>query len=81
MPYVTSIERLGIKKGILLGEARGEEKGKRETLEKILVRKFGKLSSKGHKRLSTMTAEQLDALSEFLLDFQTEADLTKWLDR
>ncbi len=79
MPYVTSIERLGIKKGIEQGIIIGEEKGQRRLIKNLLVQKFGKLSRKGRKRLSTMTAEQ--ALSEFLLDFQTEADLTKWLDR
>jgi len=45
VPYITSIERLGIKKGERIGEKRGEERGKRQCLlqgiEIALRIKFG----------------------------------------
>jgi hypothetical protein len=45
MPYVTSVERIGIKKGILIGEEKGIEKGipqgEAQILRRQLTRRFG----------------------------------------
>jgi len=45
MPYVTSVERIGIKKGHLQGLKEGRKEGKKEggaaLLIRLFVRKFG----------------------------------------
>jgi Putative transposase, YhgA-like len=40
MPYVTSIERIALKKGEAKGEAKGKAEGKAETLLRVLERRF-----------------------------------------
>jgi len=42
MPYVTSVERIGIKKGILIGEEKGIPQGEAQILRRQLTRRFGR---------------------------------------
>jgi hypothetical protein len=42
------------------GEAKGEAKGKRDTLTRLLTRRFGPLPEWAAHRLSAATGEQLD---------------------
>jgi len=49
-----------LEEGEAKGEARGEVKGKRDTLTRLLTRRFGPLPEWAAHRLSTGTVEQLD---------------------
>ena len=67
MPYMTSIERMGI------------EEGRRSVLLRLLNRKLGALSEQIGSRISGLSASQLDELTEALLDFEEVEDLERWL--
>lgn len=56
------------------------QKGKREVLMRQLVRRIGSISSQSQAQIQNLSNEQLDELSEVLLDFSTPADLTTWLE-
>ncbi len=43
-------------------EARGEARGKREAIQRILRRRFGTISATVERRIDTATTEQLDDL-------------------
>ena len=91
MSYVTSIERIGEKRGIEIGRVEGLEQGLVQGIEKgrveeglalimrQLKRRIGKLSGEQEERLKELSLEQLEELGEALLDFQGEQDLRKWL--
>ena len=71
MPYVTSIERNA--------EARGREQGGTIVLKRQLARICGALPSDVEARVGQLTFEQIQVLSESLLDFRSLEDLTNWL--
>lgn len=84
MAFVTSIERLGEKRGLEKGMALGLEKGREQGLEqglekglregeamllqRLLVRKFGQLPKTLQERLETATPSQLETWSLNILD-------------
>lgn len=55
------------------------QKGKREVLVRQLVRRIGSVSSQSQAQIQNLSNEQLDELSEVLLDFTNATDLTEWL--
>ena len=71
MPYVTSIERNA--------EARGREQGGTIVLKRQLARICGTLPSDVEARVGQLTFEQIQVLSESLLDFRSLEDLTNLL--
>lgn len=66
MTYITSIERLGIKKGI----EKGMGKGERMFLSKLLKLRFGSLSANQEKKLSKASEDDLMRWGEKLLNAQ-----------
>ena len=72
MPYVTSVEKIGIEKGI--------EKGERSIVSHLLKHKLGALPDRTITEIDVLSARQIKVLSEALLDFSTIADLTAWLE-
>lgn len=66
-------------KGAQSGLQRGEEKEARKVALRLLERRFGKLSQTVRRQIEQFVVEQLEALCEALLDFQTKDDLTHWL--
>lgn len=70
--YVTSVERLAIKRGIEQGLERGLERGRAEgraaLLGRQLTRRFGSLPAAITERLAHANAEQLDLWAERVLD-------------
>jgi len=72
MPYVTSVERLAIQRGMQQGLEQGLEQGrlegKIEGLERLLVKRFGPLDEATRKRLDMATLEQLDRWTDRILD-------------
>ncbi|RRR68925.1 MAG: DUF4351 domain-containing protein [Candidatus Viridilinea halotolerans] len=76
MPYISSVERIGIKKGRV--EGRIEER--QELVLRLLTRRCGEMPQAVQARVLALTPAQLLVLSEDLLDFGDLAALTAWLD-
>ena len=79
MKYVTSVERLAIerghKTGRLEGRVEGKLEGKRDTLTRLLARRFGSLPSWVDERLQTASIEQLDHWFDRALDAALLTDI------
>jgi len=75
MPYITTGERIGYE--------RGKEEGKQEQTQalvfRLLQRRVGDLPDEVRQQVQSLSLEQLEALSEALLDFSAIADLFNWL--
>jgi hypothetical protein len=67
MQYVTSVERIGIKKGLQQGLQQGEGR----ILRRLLARKFGSIPDWVETRLAAATPDQLENWSERVLDAAT----------
>ena len=67
------------------GERKGEQKGEHKSAARIslrlLERRFGAISDDLREMISSLSTEQLERLSEDLLDFTSLDDLAAWLDR
>ncbi len=63
MPYITSVERIGIEKGMQQGMQQGLQQGEAALIERQLNRRFGQLSAETLARLQTATLEQLEQWS------------------
>jgi hypothetical protein len=79
MRYVTSVERIGIEKGMargkLEGRAEGEAKGKADLFLRLLCRRDQALPPGIEDRLRGASADQLDLWSERLFDGRSLADI------
>lgn len=62
-------------------EKKGAHHGKEELIVRLINRRFGSVSSEVRNGLDKLSADQLDALGEALLDFRTITDLQRWLER
>jgi hypothetical protein len=71
MPYITSIERMGIEQGRV--------EGQRSLIDLLLSQKIGQLSKTLDDRISTLSNEKLNSLAIALLNFSTVGDLESWL--
>jgi hypothetical protein len=71
MPYVTSVERIA--------EARGEARGGVSLLLRQLAKVCGCLPEDVTNRIRSLPFQQIEELSEALLDFRSLADLQNWL--
>ena len=83
MPYVTSIERMGIEKGLAEGRVEGRVEGVIEANEDIalyfLQRQFGSLSEESKKLIHSLSIERITQLSRAMFDFKSLDDLAAWL--
>ncbi len=73
MPYITSVERLGIEQGKQLEAA--------NLVLRQLNRRLGQISESVSEQIRQLPVEQLENLGEALLDFENEADLLGWLGK
>jgi hypothetical protein len=71
MPYITSIERMGIEQGRV--------EGQRSLIDLLLSQKIGQLSQPLDDRISALSNEKLNSLAIALLNFSTLEDLESWL--
>jgi len=87
MAYVTSVERLGIKKGRAEGRVEGRAEGRVEgmheerltLIQRQLTRRCGELAPATVAQIEHLSMDQLGALAEALLDFSDADDLHVWL--
>ncbi len=84
MPYVTSIERMGMERGLAEGLEKGREEGQLEGKLSLLLRQFGfklgPLSSEVEASIRSLTSLQLDDLSLAWLEFKDPSELSSWLE-
>jgi predicted transposase YdaD len=69
----------GREAGRVEGRAEGRVEGQSNTILRQLDRKLGNLSDEISTRIKSLEPNQLDSLTEDLLDFQTLDDLERWL--
>jgi predicted transposase YdaD len=67
-------------KGEQRGEQRGRELGEKQTIIRLLTRKFGELDSSLVDKIKTLNIEKLDNLADALLDFSNINNLVTWLN-
>ena len=79
MELITSWERKGRAEGLREGRAEGLREGQRLVVERMLMRRFGALPLGVRERLATLTADELTALADALLDFTSLAEVEAWL--
>jgi predicted transposase YdaD len=79
MPYITSIERMGIEKGLQAGRQQGLQEGFQQgeafLLTHLLVRRFGPLPGWATERLAQASREELEQWVERGLDAQRLEDV------
>jgi predicted transposase YdaD len=71
MSYITTGERIGYK--------RGKEEGEQNIVIRQLQRRVGELPQEVIEKIQTLSLEQIENLSEALLDFTAIDDLLNWL--
>lgn len=76
MPYVTSIERMGIEQGLEQGLER-----QRSLILRLVTRRVGLVPKDLADRIQILPIAQLETLAEDLLDFKGIDDLTAWFDQ
>ncbi len=77
MPYITSVERLGLERGREEGRLEGEA----NMVLRQLNRRLGQVSPSVEEQIRQLSIEQLEDLGVALLEFQEEAELLQWLAR
>ena len=64
MPYITSVERIGMEKGVQEGILQGEM----AIVRQLLTRRFGHLPDWADQRLARASSDELKRLADRLLD-------------
>jgi predicted transposase/invertase (TIGR01784 family) len=77
MEYVTTWERRGIEKGM----AKGLKEGEVRLILRMLKRLVGTLPLEVKRRIRKLSLDQLESLSDDLLDFASMDDLLVWLKK
>ncbi len=65
--------------GLEDGRQQGRQQGERSLILRQLTRKLGQLNPQVRSQIESLSLEQLEALSEVLLDFSSVQELTRWL--
>jgi predicted transposase YdaD len=81
MPYITSVERMGVERGRQEGLQEGRQEGYREMVRSLLETKIGGLPIDVQSRVEALSPELLRELGKALLGWGSIDDLTAWLDR
>lgn len=69
----------GWQQGLQQGVLQGKEAGVAETSLRLLKRRLGRVGVRAEKQILGLPLHDLEELSEALLDFERQADLTAWL--
>ena len=76
MQLTTSWMRQGLEQGL----EQGLFQGKRETIERLILKKFGAIADPYLAAIEHLGLEELDSLTDVFLDFNTIQDLEQWLN-
>jgi flagellar biosynthesis/type III secretory pathway protein FliH len=79
MEIVTSWMEEGIEKGLQQGLQQGRQEATVSLVTRFLNRRLGLIEASVLEQVQGLSLEQLEALSEDLLDFVSVADLQQWL--
>ncbi len=71
----------GVQKGRTEGRREGRKEGEVELVLRQLNRRLGPLAASQEGSIRKLGLSRIEALSEALLDFQSRADLSRWLRR
>ncbi|MGH9755707.1 MAG: DUF4351 domain-containing protein [Blastocatellia bacterium] len=80
MPYVTTIEKMGIEQGRAEGRAEGWKQASLEITLSLLRQKFGAIDEKTEVSIGDLTQEQLRELTDRLLELESLDELRVWLE-
>lgn len=84
MEYVTSVERIGIKKGMQQGIQQGMQQGIQQGTMKLLsrqiARRFQVSPDSVHPIFARLTTEQLEELGEMFVDAESLDEIRVWAD-
>jgi predicted transposase YdaD len=80
MPYVTTIEKIGIEKGRAAGRAEGWKQASLEFALSLLRQKFGEIDEKTEASIDALTQEQLKRSTDRLLKLESLDELRDWLE-
>ena len=69
----------GRRRGLQEGRQEGAEEEARKVATRLLELRFGKLSRSVQRQVERLVVEQLEALCEAQINFQTKDDLNRWL--
>ena len=75
MPYVTSVERIGLERGRLEGREEGRGEGLREALRRIVRARFGAVPEALERRIVEADRAALDQMLDRVSVVQTVDDL------
>ena len=78
MPYITSIERMGIEQGRKEEREQGLER-QRSLVLRLLNRQVGPIGEPAIAQTRALSFDRLDELAEALFDFTSVDDLNRWL--
>ena len=76
----TRVYQEALEEGRQGGRGEGRIEGERSLILRLLNRKLGEIPEATSERLRVLPIEQLEALGEALLGFNSLMDLTQWLD-
>lgn len=79
MPYVTTIERMGIEQGRQEGRQEGLQQAGEDFVRYFLQRQFGEMSEDLQIAIHQLSLERLTQLSRQMFDFRSLEDLHVWL--
>ena len=79
MWWTTRVYQEGLEDGRQQGWQQGRQQEGRSLILRLLTRKLGQLNPQVRSQIESLSLEQLEALSEVLLDFSSVQELTRWL--
>ena len=77
MPYITSVEQIGYDRG----QEDGAQRQARSLILRQLTRKVGSLNDRTIEHITNLSIARLEDLSDTLFDFESIADLDRWLSQ
>jgi len=81
MPYITSIERIGFKRGIQQGIQQGNQDGKSFIIAKQIARKFKSQAETELSVLKNLKTDDLTELGELIFDFDSLEEVHEWIKK
>ncbi len=81
MPYITSVERIGFKRGIQQGIQQGNQEGKAFIIAKQIARKFKSHAETELSVLKNLKTDDLTELAELIFDFDSLEEVHEWIKK